>query len=1195
MPNNNEGIKTTVGVQGDKQYKDALAQISRQLTVLNTDMKASQSAFGGQAETMAGMQDKLEKLNEIYEVQAKKVELIREQLEKAKAEYGDNSKQADELQIALNRATAQLNSTGNQIETTKGGLETLAQAQQEVGDETDAASMTLKEAEQALKDAGGGAEDLADAAGDAGDAAGDVGDAADDAADGVGGFGEALRNAAEAAGGAFSAGVEAVLGAMAAVGSAAVAALGEAFGMAQDAGKYADELMTLSSQVGVDTDTLQQWQYASAFVDTSVDTITGSLTKLTKSMASAQGGSKGTQEAFVKLGVSWTDFDGQLRDSEDVFWDAIDALGQIENPTERDALAMELFGKSAKELNPLIEAGSRAVRDLGREAQAMGTVFSQENLEKMGAFDDAMERFKATGTALKNSIGLVMIPAFQPLVDAASESMGKVAKALQEGVDPTELEGLLDEVINTAMSALDEVLGLVERGLSTLSRLVTRAVTHIAEALPGMLEVLLPAAMELLEGVTGAITDNVEPLATLATELVTGVAGFLVENIPALAEAAGTLLDGLIDGIIEALPDLIPAAIEMIVKLAEGLIEGIPKLVEKLPEIVTAIWEGLKATDWAALGKELLNAILSGLGNVGQSVMDLLGVPEKTQQTIIGAWNDFAGLVSEGIQGVFGGVVDFLGGLFDPPAEGEQSAVSTLWNGFADLVGTGITGVLKAVVDFFGSLFDPPAEGEQAATKQEWGTFAETVKGALETALKGAAELVSGIFTGGKAAIEAFPWEDTGTKLGTLAGKFTGFAADALSGVFDAGDAAVAAFPWEDVGTKIGTLAGQLAGVAGDALSGVFTAADTAINEIDWDALGKSVATLVDGVVGIDQNALAGVFTAAETAITGIQWDELGNQIADGLSRAWGLLAGVGDVALGLGESLVGAGKQGVGALKDWIASWRSDESVANEAGEVGGKVITDLAAGVTEQVPTLETTAEEAADALLEAIKGVLTEKALKGIGLQLDEDLGKGIEDGKGDVLVVITALADDAFDELQREVAGLGFDSIGYNMSAGIAQGVTDGSWMIENAARSAALTAYEAAAQALVIRSPSKKGDYLGEMFDMGFAGGLRDNADEIERAMDFLNDVAVRGAEDVNVNPGGGWQARGSAQGGFAEVDYDRIRSAFVEAIEETGVGDMVMYMDREVVGQTLEPVTSRATRWRQSQSVKGRTARLVMG
>ena len=99
-----DGIKTKVSVQGDKEYKNALSEIGRQLRVLDSDMKASQSSFGSQATTMAGLSDKLEKLNAVYDKQKEKVDLIAEQLAKAKEEYGENSTQADNLQIALNKA-----------------------------------------------------------------------------------------------------------------------------------------------------------------------------------------------------------------------------------------------------------------------------------------------------------------------------------------------------------------------------------------------------------------------------------------------------------------------------------------------------------------------------------------------------------------------------------------------------------------------------------------------------------------------------------------------------------------------------------------------------------------------------------------------------------------------------------------------------------------------------------------------------------------------------------------------------------------------------------------------------------------------------------------------------------------------------------------------------------------------------------
>lgn len=355
-------------------------------------MKASQSAFGAQATSMAGMQDKLAKLGAIYDAQSQKVQLIAAQLEKAKAEYGDNSKQADQLRIALNRATAQMNGTKAQIDATEGGLQTLAQAQELVGDETDSTNMTLQEAEKVLKDAAGKADDLADSSEDAGEAVEDEGGEAKEAASENSKLREAMQKAGEVAGGVMVTGLKAAGAALAAMATAAGAAIKTGFEFAQSAGTYADDVATLATQTGVSTQRLQEWSYASNLIDTSVDTITGSMNKLTQTMGQAADGNEAAQKKFVELGIAIEDFDGNLRSSEDVFWDAIDALGKIENPTERDAAAMALFGKSAKELNPLIEAGSRAWRDLGKEAQAMGTVFSEENLAKMGAFDDAMTR-----------------------------------------------------------------------------------------------------------------------------------------------------------------------------------------------------------------------------------------------------------------------------------------------------------------------------------------------------------------------------------------------------------------------------------------------------------------------------------------------------------------------------------------------------------------------------------------------------------------------------------------------------------------------------------------------------------------------------------------------------------------------------------------------------------------------------------
>lgn len=158
-----DGIGTTVGIKGDKAYRQALSDMGRQLRVLNTDMKASQSAFGDQATTMAGMQDKLRALSPIYEVQSQKVKLLSDKLQEMEAAGKGNSKAADNLRIDLNNATAAMNQTGIQIKATEQGLETLQAAAEASGDENAAMTMTLKEAEAALKEA----EKASDGTGDA--------------------------------------------------------------------------------------------------------------------------------------------------------------------------------------------------------------------------------------------------------------------------------------------------------------------------------------------------------------------------------------------------------------------------------------------------------------------------------------------------------------------------------------------------------------------------------------------------------------------------------------------------------------------------------------------------------------------------------------------------------------------------------------------------------------------------------------------------------------------------------------------------------------------------------------------------------------------------------------------------------------------------------------------------------------------
>ena len=213
---------------------------------------------------------------------------------------------------------------------------------------------------------------------------------------------------------AFAAGAKEVQEKTAKISAAAGVAAAGMVAMATKAAASADDLLTLSNVTGFSVEELQKLQYASSFVDVSMETMTGSITKLTKNMASGS-------DAFDKLGIAITDSDGNMRDATDVWYEAIEALGGIQNETERDQVSMELFGKSAMEMAGIVDDGGEALKQLGEEAEATGNILSGDAVADAVAFNDQIDELKAkseqaflaAGAALADTL----VPALETLVD----------------------------------------------------------------------------------------------------------------------------------------------------------------------------------------------------------------------------------------------------------------------------------------------------------------------------------------------------------------------------------------------------------------------------------------------------------------------------------------------------------------------------------------------------------------------------------------------------------------------------------------------------------------------------------------------------------------------------------------------------------------------------------------------------------
>lgn len=285
----------------------------------------------------------------------------------------------------------------------------------------------------------------------------------------------------------FSVGTVAAMTAAGAAVAAVIKVCKELHEVTMKAAADADELITKSMQTGLSTQTLQQWQYASNLIDVSVETMTGSLTKLTRNMAEAAGGNKELTAAFNALGVSITDGSGELRSAEDVFYDAIDALGQVGNQTERDALAMEIFGKSAQELNPLIIQSSDALKELSDEAEKAGYVLDESQIKKLAEVDDEYQKLQMQIEAAKKQLALEFAPASKATMETFQKAVQTASQALAQS-------GLVEDlasIVQSVMSLLDTCMSLFDAMPSWLNPLenlkrnldgVATAVALIADA-----------------------------------------------------------------------------------------------------------------------------------------------------------------------------------------------------------------------------------------------------------------------------------------------------------------------------------------------------------------------------------------------------------------------------------------------------------------------------------------------------------------------------------------------------------------------------------------------------------------------------------------------------------------------------------------------------------------------------------------
>ena len=498
--------------------------------------------------------------------------------------------------------------------------------------------------------------------------------------------------------------------------SAAAGGLVALGGMAVKAGQDADELNTLAKQTGLSTEALQKMSYAADLIDVDLGTITNAVKKMKKGLDK-------NADTFEQIGVAVKDANGEYRATEDIFNDTVEALGKISNETERDIIAMDLFGASADELAGILDDGGKALKELGDEASSKGLIISQEDLDAANELNDTLDKLKAQLSGSFGQAAVKVAEALTPVLEKVAEVIMKISEKLAE-LDPDTVTMIATILaVIAAISPIASIIAGIAQAISVITPIIA-AVNAVIAANPIVLIIMgIIAAIALLVMAVKEIIENWDNIKAGALIVWETVSGAFTKIKDAVVGAFNTVKDT----VVGALDTVKTAASEKFNAVKEGaqvaLNAAKEVAYEKLAAIkkafdengggikgtMAAAWEGIKGAYTA--GFSFIDKLTGGkLSEIKDMIFSKFG------EIIASAKNwgkDLIQNLIDGILGMVGKVKDAIGKVadtiasfihFSVPDEGPLAKANTFMPDFMNLLSKGIEDNLYKVQDSMNEL-----------------------------------------------------------------------------------------------------------------------------------------------------------------------------------------------------------------------------------------------------------------------------------------------------------------------------------------------------------------------------------------------------------------------------------------------------------------------------------------------------------
>lgn len=484
--------------------------------------------------------------------------------------------------------------------------------------------------------------------------------------------------------------VGAVGGAMVVGAGTAVVGMSKSFVNATgELAKYGDEIDKNSQKLGVSASFYQEWDAVLQHSGTSMDSMTSAF----KTLANAsQNASEEQLEAFDAIGISIDDLSSMS--AEDLFSSVIYGLQDMEEGTERTALASTLLGRGAMEMGALLNTSAEDTQAMIDTVNELGGVLSDDAVKASADYQDSLQDLQTRMTGMKNGIisqflpsmssvftGLTMIfsgdeggaemvstaisditstiqegmpqvlsvvqsiiPLFSQLIVSnlpmIVQTAGSIIVSLVSGISQS-LPELIPAVTDTLLSLVNDIIVLLPLLIDGAVQIVVALASGISESLPE----LLPSIVEMILTIVEGLVDNLDMLIDTALELILALAQGLINALPQLLNKAPIIIIKLVNAILANIPQIISTAIQLIVALGKGLIQAIPQLVANIPTIIKAMTDGIaqKIEGFVTAGANLIEGLWGGISSKTDWIIEKI---KGFGDSVLSGIKDFFGIAS---------------------------------------------------------------------------------------------------------------------------------------------------------------------------------------------------------------------------------------------------------------------------------------------------------------------------------------------------------------------------------------------------------------------------------------------------------------------------------------------------------------------------------------------------------------------